>query len=75
MISMVGKVDGGRQEILLINCKACLMKGIIDPANEPDIALSLPVQSFQGEEWRTQKLVKELLAKYFTTKPDGIPRQ
>ena len=28
---------------------------------------------FKGEEWRTQKLIKELLAKYYTTKPDGIP--
>ena len=28
---------------------------------------------FKGEEWRTQVLVKQLLAKYFTTKPDGIP--
>ena len=28
---------------------------------------------FKGEEWRTQKLVKELLEKYFKPAPDGIP--
>lgn len=48
-------------------------KGYYDPANEPDIAYPYLFSYFKGEEWRTQKLVKELLAKYFTTKPDGIP--
>ena len=27
----------------------------------------------KGEEWRTQKLVKELLAKHFTDQPNGLP--
>ena len=35
--------------------------------------LSLPVFYFKGEEWRTQKETQRLLAKYFTTQPDGIP--
>ena len=48
-------------------------EGLYDPANEPDIAYAHLFSYFKGEEWRTQKLVKELLAKYFTTKPDGIP--
>ena len=48
-------------------------EGNYDPANEPDIAYPYLFSRFKGEEWRTQKLVKELLAKYFTTKPDGIP--
>lgn len=48
-------------------------KGYYDPANEPDIAYPYLFSYFKGEEWRTQKLVKELLAKHYTTKPDGLP--
>ena len=48
-------------------------KGYYDPANEPDIAYPYLFSYFKGEEWRTQKLIKELLAKYFTTQPNGIP--
>lgn len=48
-------------------------EGYYDAANEPDIAYPYLFSRFKGEEWRTQKLVTELLAKHFTTKPDGIP--
>lgn len=47
--------------------------GLYDPANEPDIGYPYLFSYFKGEEWRTQKLVKELLAKYFKAAPDGIP--
>ncbi len=47
--------------------------GLYDPANEPDIAYPYLFSYFKGEEWRTQKLTRELLAKYYTTRPDGIP--
>lgn len=48
-------------------------EGLYDPANEPDIAYPYLFSYFKGEEWRTQKEVRRLLDKYFTTKPDGIP--
>lgn len=48
-------------------------EGLYDPANEPDIAYPYIFNRFKGEEWRTQKTVAELLARHFTTKPDGIP--
>lgn len=48
-------------------------KGLYDPANEPNIAYPYLFSYFKGEQWRTQKEVSRLLAKYFTTKPDGIP--
>ncbi|MFA6832067.1 MAG: GH92 family glycosyl hydrolase [Bacteroidaceae bacterium] len=48
-------------------------EGLYDPANEPDIAYPYLFSNYPDEAWRTQKLVKELLAKNFTTKPDGIP--
>ena len=47
--------------------------GNYDPANEPDIAYPYLFSYFKGEEWRTQKETQRLLAKYFTTQPDGIP--
>ena len=48
-------------------------EGLYDPANEPDIAYPYLFSYFKGEEWRTQKETQRLLAKYFTTQPDGIP--
>ena len=44
-----------------------------DPANEPDIAYPYLFSYFKGEEWRTQKIVKQLLADNFHNKPWGIP--
>ena len=48
-------------------------EGLFDPANEPDINYPYFFSRFKGEAWRTQKLVSEILEKYFTTEPDGIP--
>lgn len=48
-------------------------EGLYDPANEPDIAYPYLFSRFKGEEWRTQREVKRLLDKHFTTAPDGIP--
>ncbi len=47
--------------------------GLYDPANEPDIAYPYLFSRFRGEEWRTQKTVTELLNKFYTDRPDGIP--
>jgi predicted alpha-1,2-mannosidase len=44
-----------------------------DMANEPDIAYPYLFNYVKGEEWRSQKLVSELVEKYFTNAPDGIP--
>jgi len=44
-----------------------------DMANEPDIAYPFLFNYVKGEEWRSQKLVEELVKKYFKNTPDGIP--
>lgn len=44
-----------------------------DMANEPDIAYPYLFNYVKGEEWRSQKLVQELVKKYFKNTPDGIP--
>ena len=47
--------------------------GNYDPANEPDIAYPYLVSYFKGEEWRTQKLTRDCLDRYFHNAPNGIP--
>lgn len=44
-----------------------------DMANEPDIGYPFLFNYAKGEEWRSQKLVKQLVNKYFKNTPDGLP--
>lgn len=44
-----------------------------DMANEPDIAYPYLFNYVKGSEWRSQKLVEELVRKHFKNTPDGIP--
>ena len=48
-------------------------EGLYDPANEPDIAYPYLFTYFKGEEWRTQKIVRSLIDKYYGDSPKGIP--
>ena len=48
-------------------------KGYYDPANEPDIAYPYLFSYFKGEEWRTQKLIRELLKSGYHNAPNGVP--
>ena len=47
--------------------------GHYDPTNEPNIGYPFLFSYIKGEEWRTQKLTQELLAKHFRNSPDGLP--
>lgn len=44
-----------------------------DMANEPDIAYPFFFNYVKGEEWRSQKLVRQLSNQYFQNKPAGLP--
>nr|WP_156129443.1 GH92 family glycosyl hydrolase [Flavobacterium sp. AED] len=44
-----------------------------DMANEPDIAYPYLFNYIKGDEWKSQKLVKKLVATYFQNKPNGLP--
>jgi len=68
----LAKLMGGPQEFVR-RLQKVFDDGLYDPANEPDIAYPYLFSRFRGEQWRTQKLVSELLKKHFTTAPDGIP--
>lgn len=48
-------------------------KGYFDVTNEPDINYPHFFSNFKGEEWRTQKIVREILDNHFTNKPGGLP--
>lgn len=63
----------GGQKAFVNKLQRVFDEGLYDPANEPDIAYPYLFSYFKGEEWRTQKLTRELLARHFTTQPDGIP--
>lgn len=66
------KLMGGKRAFIN-NLQAIFDEGHYDPTNEPNIAYPYLFSYFRGEEWRTQKLVTELLEKHFTTEPDGLP--
>lgn len=68
----LAKLMGGRKEFTN-KLQKVFDDGLYDPANEPDIAYPYLFSYFKGEEWRTQKLVHELLDKHYTTRPDGLP--
>lgn len=71
-IDGLAKIMGGKRHFVE-KLQMVFDDGLYDPANEPDIAYPYLFARFKGEEWRTDKLVAELLAKHFTIKPDGIP--
>ena len=66
------RLHGGR-EAFVRHLQSVFDDGHYDPSNEPDIAYPYLFTYFSGEEWRTQQLVSELLAKHFRATPDGIP--
>lgn len=68
----LAKLMGGKKAFV-DKLQSVFDTGAYDPANEPDIAYPYLFSYFKGEEWRTQKLTRELLAKHFTTQPNGIP--
>lgn len=48
-------------------------EGLYDPSNEPDIAYPYLFSRFPGEQWHTHRIVSQLLDKYYTLEPDGLP--
>ncbi len=63
---------GGRKKFTQ-RLQAVFDQGYFDITNEPDIAYPYLFSHISGEEWRTQKIVRELLSKHFRNSPDGLP--
>ena len=68
----LAKLMGGRKAFVE-KLQKVFDEGLYDPANEPDIAYPYLFSYFKGEEWRTAKIVSELLDRHYTTAPAGLP--
>lgn len=66
------KLMGGKKKFV-DKLQSVFDKKYFDMANEPDIAYPYLFTYFKGEEWRTQKLVHDLLKEYFHNAPNGLP--
>ena len=68
----LARLMGGRKKFVE-KLQMVFDQHLYDPANEPDIAYPYLFNYFPGEEWRTQKIVSDLISRHFSDKPDGIP--
>ena len=71
-IKGLAKLMGG-DKAFINHLQSVFDKGYYDPANEPDIAYPYLFSYFKGEEWRTQKLIHELLKSGYHNAPNGVP--
>ena len=62
----------GGSEVFTSKLWSVFENGHYDPTNEPDIAYPYLFSRVEGEEWRTQQLVKRLLDENYSTQPDGL---
>ena len=66
------KLMGGKRAFVK-HLQEVFEDGHYDPTNEPNISYPFLFSYVKGEEWRTQKLVRELLHEHFKNSPDGLP--
>jgi len=66
------KLMGGKKEFVN-QLQKVFDTNQFDMANEPDIGYPFLFNYVKGEEWRSQKLVKQLVNQYFKNTPDGLP--
>ena len=66
------KLMGGRQKFIK-NLDACFQKQYFDITNEPNLAYPYLYNYVKGNEWKTQRQVRELITKSFKNSPDGLP--
>ena len=71
-LSGLTRLMGGKKNFVK-SLQGVFDNGHYDPANEPDIVYAYLFSRIKGEEWRTQKEVKNILDKHYKNAPDGIP--
>lgn len=71
-IKGLAKLMGGDKKFVT-NLQRVFDDGNYDPANEPDIAYPYLFSYFKGEEWRTQKEVRNALKSGYHNAPNGVP--
>ncbi|MFA7583922.1 MAG: GH92 family glycosyl hydrolase [Proteiniphilum sp.] len=66
------KMHGGKRKFVN-KLQEVFNDGHYDPTNEPNIGYPYLFSYVKGEEWRTQKTTRELVAKHFKNSTDGLP--
>ncbi|MCD8041845.1 MAG: GH92 family glycosyl hydrolase [Tannerellaceae bacterium] len=66
------KLMGGKNNFIT-KLERVFDEGYYDMANEPDITYPYLFSYFKGEEWRTQRRVRELLKEHYRNAPAGLP--
>ncbi len=66
------ELNGGKKNFVK-KLQATFDEGNFDMTNEPDIHYPWLFNYVKGEEWRTQKEVRRLIATYFKNTPGGLP--
>ena len=66
------RLMGGKKNFIN-SLQSVFDNGHYDPANEPDIVYPYLFSRIKGEEWRTQKEVRNILDNHYKNAPDGIP--
>jgi len=51
----------------------CFNEGLYDMGNEPNMGYPYLFNFVRGEEWRTQKHVRNIIRTYYGAGPDGLP--
>jgi predicted alpha-1,2-mannosidase len=63
----------GGEQSFVIALNRCFNSDNYDMANEPDITYAFLYNHVEGEEWRSQEKVPELIRTHYKNSPDGIP--
>ena len=71
-IAGLTRLMGGKKEFIN-SLQGVFDNNHYDPANEPDIVYPYLFSRIKGEEWRTQKEVRNILDTHYRNAPDGIP--
>lgn len=66
------KLMGG-QETFIKQLEITFRDSLFDMSNEPDMGYPYFFNFVKGEEWKTQKTVRDCVNRYFHTGPDGLP--
>ena len=71
-ITGVKKLAGGNKKFVSM-LQSIFDDKHFDMANEPDINYPYLFNYVKGQEWRTQRQVRQLIDTYYKNSPDGIP--
>ena len=69
-INGLARLMGGKKNFVN-SLQGVFDNGHYDPANEPDIVYAYLFSRIKGEEWRTQKEIKNILDNHYRNAPDG----